>query len=129
MRKAWQLDTEFVQAGINLEIIGIVTGHKEVIPEVQEKINHDTLDEQSLYRLALAYQQAQDYASALKYYEQLVKLRPDVAQYHATYAALLGYFGRIAEAEAQVREASKLDPAYAKEAEQFIKSLRSQPKK
>lgn len=129
LRKAWQLDTNFTQAGINLEIIGIVTGHKEVIPEVQQKIDHDTLDEQSLYRLGLAYQQVQDYASALKHYERLVKVRPDIAQYHATYAALLGYFRRIDEAEAQVREASRLDPAYEKEAEQFIKSLRSQPKK
>ncbi|MBI3442963.1 MAG: O-antigen ligase family protein [Candidatus Sungbacteria bacterium] len=129
LRKAWQLDTAFTQAGINLEIIGIVTGHKKVIPEVQAKIDHGTLDEQSIYRLGLAYQQIQDYASALPYYEQLVRIRPDVAQYHATYAALLGYFHRVDEAEAQVREASRLDPNYAKEADQFIKSLRSQPKK
>ncbi|HLD09546.1 MAG TPA: O-antigen ligase family protein, partial [Methylophilaceae bacterium] len=93
LRKAWQLDTTFTQAGINLEIIGIVTGNKEAVAEVQAGINHDTLDEQSLYRLGLAYQQVQDYASALKYYERLVKVRPDIAQYHATYAALLGYFG------------------------------------
>lgn len=129
LRKAWQLDTTFTQAGINLEIIGIVTGHKEVIPEVQQKIDHERLDEQSLYRLGLAYQQAQDYASALIYYERLVKMRPDIAQYHATYAALLAYFRRIEEAEVEVREASKLDPNYAQEADQFIKSLRSQPKK
>lgn len=129
LRKAWQLDPEFVQAGINLEIIGIVTGHKEVIPEVRAKIDHDRLDEQSIYRLGLAYQQAQDYASALQYYERLVKLAPNNAQYHATYAALLGFFHRVDEAEAQVREASRLDPNYQKEAGQFIKSLRSQLKK
>ena len=129
LRKAWQLDTTFTQAGINLEVIGIVTGQKQVIPEVQAKIDHEKLDEQSLYRLGLAYQQAQDYASALTYYERLVKVRPDIAQYHATYAALLGYFGRIEDAEAQVREAGKLDPAYEKEAEQFIQSLREQRKK
>lgn len=129
LRKAWQLEQNFTQAGINLEIIGIVTGHREVIPEVQAKINHDTLDEQSIYRLGLAYQQAQDYASALKYYERLIQIAPANAQYHATYAALLGYFHRIDEAVAQVKIAGELDPNYQKEADQFIKSLRSQPKK
>lgn len=129
LRKAWQLDPAFIQAGINLEIIGIVTGNKEVATEVQQKINHDNLDEQSLYRLGLAYQQVQDYASAIKFYERLVKVAPNNAQYRATYAALLGYFRRVDEAEAEVREASRLDPAYEKEAEQFIKSLRAQPKK
>lgn len=127
LRSAWLLDTDFTQAGINLEIIGIVTGHKEVIPEVRAKINHGTLDEQSVYRLGLAYQQAQDYASALPYYERLIKMAPNNPQYHATYAALLGFFHRVPEAEAQVREAARLDPSYAKEADQFIKSLRTQP--
>jgi O-antigen ligase/Tfp pilus assembly protein PilF len=129
LRKAWQLDTGFTQAGINLEIIAIVSGNKEIIAEVRKKIDHDILDEHSIYRLAIAYQQAQDYASALHSYEQLVKLAPNNAQYHATYAALLGYFRRVDEAIAQVNTAAKIDPTYQKEAEQFIKGLRAQPKK
>lgn len=129
LKKAWDLEPRFIQAGINLEIIGLLTANKEAVAEVQAKIDHNTLDEQSIYRLALTYQQTQDFASALTLYSRLITINPNNAQYHATYAALLGFFDRIEEAEREVNKAAQLDANFAKESEQFLKMLRDGQKK
>ncbi|MDP3710662.1 MAG: O-antigen ligase family protein [bacterium] len=124
MRTAWHLDLSFKEAAGNLWLTGIFAKKPEIIAEVKAVYDLDSFGEEVLSRLASAYQQVQDYSSALPVYERLVKIAPKNPKYLAVYAALLANFNRNKEAKIYAEQAAALDPAFAVEAKEFLKMLK-----
>ena len=122
--KAWNLDRDFVEAGVNTWIVGVLAHKDDYIKEVRDAIPMDSLSEDLLSRLSRVYQQTGDFKTALAIFDRLVKLNPASAQYHAIRAALLANEGRKEEAIAEADESCKLDSAnFCKDAEMFKSKL------
>lgn len=124
LRKAWYLDKNFQNAGLNLWTIGLAYKKPEVVAEVREVIKIKEIgNSESLIRLGSIYQQQGDLATALEIAERLVETVPGESKHHATYGSLLAYFKRNDEAIKHLQEALRLDPNL-KEAQQFLDQLK-----
>ncbi len=125
LQKAWDIDRNYQEAGVNLLTVALLAQKSEIAASVKKDIDVPRLDEQSLARLGLVYRQVGDFAGALEVYEVLARGVPRNSKYHATYAALLGYFGKVQDAEREVTEAVRLDPNMKAESEVFLQILRA----
>ncbi len=125
LRKAWDLDRNYVEAGANLLTIAILAGKQDLADEVRNVLDFDYIAESTLLRLANVYQRSEDFESAAEIYKRIIARSPENAQYRATYAAILVRLGRLEDAKKEVEEAVRLDPNFAKEAEAFLKMLQS----
>ncbi len=79
--------------------------------------------ENEYLRLVGIFVSKKDNAGVVSSYEQLVKINPNNAQYHASLAAAYAQVGRIDDALNQAREAVKIDPGFAPDAQAFAKAL------
>jgi len=123
LRQAWDLERSSKQAAVNFWAAGVLTGRTDVVEEVRANLSYEKLGGDNLYRLAVAYQQTEDFEMVLKLYERLVETAPETARYRATYAALLAQQGFPEEAREQVEEAVRLDPSFKQEADAFVQTL------
>ncbi len=120
---AWKSDPTFRVAAIHTWMMAVVTKRQDIAEEVAVLYPLTSLSEADLVRIGEAYRRIEDYKNALPVYEQLVASAPKQAQYRATFAALLAREGRIKEAREQAREAIKLDPNIASDADRFLQDL------
>ena len=65
-----------------------------------------------------------DYKKLAEIYEALVKIKPKDPQYYASLAAAYKGIGEIEKAIKAAQTAAQIDPTFAKEAQDFINSLR-----
>lgn len=79
--------------------------------------------ESDLLRLVNYYLKLNDYNRLAQTYEDLIVLKPDSPQYHASLAVAYGKIGKVDQAIEQAKEAAKLDPSFEKEARSFVQSL------
>ncbi len=121
--RAWKFDPSFHTAGIHTWVLAIITGRNDIASEVRTQFPLTALSEEDLFRLGSAYRKMQNYKEALGMYDQLVIVAPDNAKYRATYAALLAHAGKIVEARVQAKEAIRIDPKFANEANNFLENL------
>lgn len=81
------------------------------------------LGENDYLRLIGIYSSRKDYKKTLDLYLQLLKLRPDSAQYHASIAVVYAQLGQIDSAVKDAKIAAQLDPSFEKDARTFVQSL------
>ncbi len=124
LKTAWDLDRSYQEAGINLWTIAIVGKYPEIVEEVRSVIPLETVGGQHLFRMGAAYQQVGDFKNMLVIYDEYVRDDPTNAQVRATYAAIYFQLGRYDDAITQAREAARLDPAFASDAEMFIREIK-----
>lgn len=122
--RAWKLDPTFRVAAIHTWMLAVLTKQQDIAGEVAALYPLTSLSEVDLVRIGEAYRRIEDFKNALLVYEQLVVFAPQQAQYRATFAALLARDGRIKEAREQAREAIKLDPKIASDADRFLQDLK-----
>ncbi len=79
--------------------------------------------EQDLLRLVDFYLKQNDFQKISLAYQDLIKLKPNNPQYHASLAVSYAKIGRIDDAIAQARMAVEVDPSFEKEARAFMQSL------
>ena len=123
LQKAWDIDRNYQEAGVNLLTVALLAKNTELAASVKPQLNLSVFDDQALARLGLVYRQVGDLESALEVYALASRNQPRNSKYHATYAALLGYFGRVEEAEREVAEAVRLDPHMEAESKMFLEIL------
>lgn len=124
LRKAWYLDKNFQNAGLNLWVIGLAYKKPEVVAEVREVIKIKEIgNSEALTRLGSIYQQQGDLATALEIADRLVETVPDNPNHQATYGSLLAYFKRKDEAIKHLQEALRLNPNL-KEVQQLLDQLK-----
>lgn len=124
LRKAWYLDKNFQNAGLNLWLVGLLAKRSDVVAEAREVIKIKEIgNSESLLKLGSIYQEQGDLETALEIAERLVETVPDGAHHRATYGSLLVHFGRKEEGIKQLQEALRLDPNL-KEAQQFLDQLK-----
>ncbi|MEK7579986.1 MAG: O-antigen ligase family protein [Patescibacteria group bacterium] len=75
-------------------------------------------------RMLEIYFQLRDFRKISEIYEALIKLSPKNAQYYASLAAAYRELGEINKAIQAAQKAAQIDPAFAKEAQDFINSFR-----
>lgn len=122
--RVWLLEKKFTNAGINAWIAAALAGYNTLVEKIKADIRFETLDAGVLASIGTAYRRAENFSEALKIYERVVELAPDDPNQRAILAALYGYFGRIEDAEEQVREAVRVDPSFEAESEEFLKLLK-----
>lgn len=82
------------------------------------------MGENDYLRLIGIYTARKDFPKLIGLYEQLIKLNGNVAQYHASLAAIYAQLGKIDDAVKQAKIAAQLDPAnFEKEARAFVAQL------
>lgn len=124
LRKAWNLDRTYIDAGLNLWLIGLANKKIDIVEEVRQVIKiKDIVNEDGLYRLGALYQQQGDLETTLEIVERLVEAFPEKAEYHFAYGSLLGYFGRKEEAMSQLEEALRIQPDFP-EAKKILLELK-----
>lgn len=123
LRSAWDLDRNFVEAGLNLWITGVLAGRTDVIDFAKTELPLAKATLSGLDRLGRAYRRIEDFHGALAVYEELVRRDPENAEYRALYAGLLSFAGRKDEAAAQAEEARRLNPAIEGEMQQLFEVL------
>lgn len=124
LRKAWNLDKTYIDAGLNLWLIGLAAKKLDVVEEVRQVIKiKDIVNEDGLYRLGTLYQQGGDLPTTLEIVERLVETVPEKAEYHFAYGSLLGYFGRKEEALPHLEEALRIQPEFP-EAKKALEQLK-----
>lgn len=122
---AWQLDKNYQQAAADVWMMAVLNKRDDIVAEVLQYSSLDKLaGENLLYTVAIAYQKVGNFEKAAEFYDRMVKTNPNVAQFRATYAAILAKIGRDDEARVQVEAAIKLDPSFKTEGEQFLKTLK-----
>lgn len=124
LKTAWDLDRSYREAGINLWIIAILGKYSDLIEEVKSVIPIEDIGGQELLRMGAAYQQIGDFEGMRMVYDEYVRDDPANVQARATYALIYLQLGRYDEAIAQAREAARLDPAFAADAEIFIREVK-----
>jgi len=82
-----------------------------------------TPTEQDYLRLINVYLKRNDFKNIAVLYEDLIGLKPNAAQYHASLAVAYAKIGRIEDAINQAKKAALIDPNFEKEARSFINSL------
>lgn len=123
LHQAWKHDPSYSEARANAWVIGIIAKRQDIAGEILKSTDLEKIGEAELFRVAQAYQQIEDYTSALPVFAQLVKISPDNAKYHATYTALLAFAGRYEEARHEARETMRIDPSFTDEATRFLQSI------
>ncbi len=123
LRRAWDLDRNFVEAGLNLWITGVLAGRSDVVDFVRADLSFTRVTLSGLDRLGRAYRRVEDFTGALEVYEELVRREPENAEYHALYAGLLSFAGRREEATKHAEEARRINPAIEGEMEQLFEAL------
>ena len=124
LREAWLLEPDFIQARVNLWLAAVLAKNREAEDEARAGFDPRLLEENDVFRLALAYQRVEDFRNAAEFYELLVKIAPQNARYHATFAALLAQMGSKVEARVHAEEAARLDPNFENELKPFLESLK-----
>lgn len=128
LQKAVDLDPTFPQAYFNLMLASIFAGDEKA--EADAFSHYVALvpqpDSDTLERLLGAYIRVQKYNKALAIVQALSDRNPGNANYHVKIAALLYQLKDFARAKEEAKIAAKLNPAYEKEAEEFIKIIDSQ---
>jgi len=81
-------------------------------------------NETDALRMVDLYFKLGNYKKLAEIYEALVKLNPRDPQYYASLAAAYKQLGEIDKAIKAAQTAAQIDPTYAKEAQDFINSLR-----
>lgn len=115
LRKAWELDKSYREAGANYLTIALFTGNTALAESVRKELDIYLLPEAALYRVALAYDRVRHFADALPILAWLVEKSPTSGEYQAQYARLLALVGRMEEAKIPARRAVALDKRYAGE--------------
>ena len=67
----------------------------------------------SLFNEALHYQQAGQTSRAVALYDQILSLKPDIAEVHCNRGVALVRLGRLEDAEAAYRQAIALNSSFA----------------
>lgn len=123
LQQAWVLDRSFRQAAAHVWTVAIFAKNQAAIDEVKQSFALTDLEGFSIFNIARAYQQVEDYDHAREAFAEVVKWSPLDPQYHATYAALLMRAGDRIGARKEVEEAIRLDPAFEKEGRIFLQQL------
>ena len=123
LRQAWLVEPRNREAAVNLMIVGILAGNREVVGEVRAQFDETMFGDEGARRIGEAYAQTRDLLSASRYYEHLVKKYPDNAEYHTALAALFAEIGRIEEAREHAARAAELDPILKERVEKFYEYL------
>ena len=133
--KAAELAPNYVDAQVNLAMVAIYLGKKDIEERVTvwiEKMFETANDGHNQYpKLINAYSAVNNYSKVVEYYGKLIDVRkkinqPDNAQDRINFAISLAKIGQIDLAKEQVKEAVRLDPdKYGKEEEEIIKYLES----
>ena len=122
--KAWSLDKTYVDAGLNLWLIGLAAKKLDIVEEVKQVVRiKDIVNEDGLYRLGTLYQQQGDLPTTLEIVARLVEIVPEKAEYHFAYGSLLAYFGQKEEALPHLEEALRLQPEFP-EAKKVLEQLK-----
>lgn len=79
--------------------------------------------EKDLRRVIFVFVTTEDYDKVAEYYQKLVDLKPNDAQYRASLAVAYGRIGKYDQAVEQAKAAAKIDPAFEEEARAFVRSL------
>ncbi len=79
--------------------------------------------EADLIKLLGIYIKMQDYPKIIRTYENLIKIKPANAQYHASLAAAYATVGNIDQAVSEAHKATQLDPSFEAQARAFVQSL------
>ncbi|KKU05864.1 MAG: Tetratricopeptide repeat domain protein, partial [Parcubacteria group bacterium GW2011_GWA2_45_30] len=126
LQQVIDLEPSYQDAAVNLLAIGYMTKRPDVVEKAKTYLRQDTMAVENMERLAGLYQQAGDYASTLKIYEDLVLRYPDRAAYRAALASLFAFFGEKERAIQEAETAVKLDPSLSTQIEEFLKQLRGE---
>jgi len=76
-----------------------------------------------LLRMVDAFININDFAQVVEIYENLVRIRPNNPQYHASLAVAYAQIGRINDAVEMAMKAAELDPNFAAESQAFIDAI------
>ncbi len=126
LRTMWDLDPWiqwYRRTPVDIWYYGILADMPDVVEGAQRGVRLDSLGAKDLERLSSAYRRVDDFAAALPIQQALVLKDPENAFARAVLAALLAYAGRIEEAKLEAREAARVDPSFAREAELFIRLI------
>ena len=76
-----------------------------------------------LMRMVDAFVGIEDFVKVAEIYENLVRIRPNKAQYHASLAVAYAQLGRVNDAVEMAMKAAELDPGFAAESQAFIDAI------
>lgn len=126
LTSAFELESSYPQAAVNLALVAQATKHPEIIEKVKSHINVEALDEDGLTRIGTVYQQTQDFVFAKNVFARLIQVAPGNPRYQAVAAALFATVGEFDNAMKAADAAAKLDAAYASDAALFIQQIKDQ---
>ena len=116
------------EVGLSHWYLGITiaqTGDLQWGAEIIEKSGYDyKSNEADALRMAEIYLRMKNFKKVAEIYEALTKLNPKNPQYFASLAVAYKEIGERDKAIKAAQTASQIDPAFAKEAQNFINSLR-----
>ncbi|MEK7203623.1 MAG: tetratricopeptide repeat protein [Patescibacteria group bacterium] len=116
------------EVGLSYWYLGITlaqAGQLQKGAETIEKSDYDyKSNEADALRMAEIYLRMKNFQKVAEIYEALIKLNSKNPQYFASLAVAYREIGQIDKAIKAAQTASQIDPAFAKEAQNFIDSLR-----
>lgn len=126
MRRAWEINKDFREVGVNLWAVAVLAKNADAVNEVRAGLGPAALSTEQLLRVANAYQRTNDFKSATELYGLVVDKAPDNTRIRAIYAALLAEVGRYDEARQQTEETLRRDPdpETQREGKQFLEILK-----
>lgn len=81
------------------------------------------LSKENYFIIANLYIKRNDYQSLIPIYQALIKLEPQVPQYHASLAVAYARLGKIDDAVREAKIAAQMDPSFEAEARAFVQQL------
>ncbi|MBI4117210.1 MAG: O-antigen ligase family protein [Parcubacteria group bacterium] len=123
--KAVELNPEVALSHWYLGITTAQAGQFQKGAEIIEKSGYGyKSNEVDALRMLDIYARLNDFPKIAEVYEALIKLNPKDPQYHASLAVAYKQIGEKEKAIKEAEAAAKIDPSFAKEAQDFINSLR-----
>ena len=97
----------------------------EVAGNLQKAIanGYNYRNDVDLPRLINVFAKLKDIRTVVKFYEELIAIKPDNPQYHASLATAYAQIGRLEDAVREAKVAAKLDQSFEPEAKKFVESL------
>jgi O-antigen ligase/TPR repeat protein len=131
LKEAVKLEPHFIGAQMNLAFIALNANQGDITEQAFQDVMkdlppdyHSGSDAQAFTRVADLYVQKQNFVKARQWYEAIVSINPDNAQYHANLGGIYLRLGQKEKAIAEVKRAAEIDPDhFSKQADDFIKSL------
>jgi tetratricopeptide (TPR) repeat protein len=127
LRTTVKLEPSYDSATVNLFAVAQLARREDIVAEVRPLVlaSIKTIGLELLDRAGNIFRERQEFAAAKDVYIELSSREPDNPKFLALASALLAELGEIEKAITYAEAAARLDPEFAKEAEVFIRQLKS----